>query len=868
MTTPTYTERKVMKKYLFILIIGLLVAACSDDESPFAQDKREVLELTIRIPEMEKEAIVSRSSIIPDVDRLQVAFCSAAGSVISVKDVTLDLSAVENSKGLYKLKLEVPDGTVSVSLVANLPESMDPKKDDKLNSIQFTSLDGLVESIPMYGSALLTDLTKEIEPRVELVRILSRTDVRYEKQAAPTHNDTFDGFTIIGVKGFYFASKGLLVGNEENIEGDRDGLSLAYAKSGFYSFETIGMDADGNYPRLILKARIGENEYYYPMEYITVGDNGTEKRLDVERNHHYTFTITQVNALGYATEEEALKAPAENRLTIELKDDHEEIFNMISCKDYELGVCENDTVSYETQTSVLKVVVSTMPDGRQYVPEFSYPEKRWVKSHSVKSETSVAASSFHAAGVMYEVEFTLEQNDHSQDTREEEITVKAGDLERKVKIVQIGRDFLRDRQRVVKIEGLKPERIPYFDFIDNELKGEEPEMNGGRVRNAGLHFSTTQNAYTYYIPFLQGDVLTSGGSDAKFSIAQDGNFWVVKLRDDAPVEETWISSFTIRNEANVDIKFDVYRTGIFHDLPANSYTIKGETGWRYYEQVKTTTGVVMLDRNLGADCCQFYTPNVSDLQHFQNAPGEYYLIAEDKKDGTVFDTYCPEGFIVPDHATLSGLGLTVTTTTLPSGQMYYCYRIPVTGAKLENGAVESYDTYVPVSGYYEGDTQKNLAHACLWSLSPLSGNQGFDTTSPEYGYWYIYLDINAGKMVQSNMRIVNGSAGNSTGLGYKYMPVRCVINKGYAPGAMRKIYYTDSKSWGKVRAYYWGGSTTIKWPGIDMTNVSGNRYSVEIPKDATNIIFNNGKYDGIADTDWNNKTHDIDLTDSSEYVYR
>lgn len=117
-----------MKKYLFILIIGLLVAACSDDESPFAQDKREVLELTIRIPEMEKEAIVSRSSIIPDVDRLQVAFCSAAGSVISVKDVTLDLSAVENSKGLYKLKLEVPDGTVSVSLVANLPESMDPEE--------------------------------------------------------------------------------------------------------------------------------------------------------------------------------------------------------------------------------------------------------------------------------------------------------------------------------------------------------------------------------------------------------------------------------------------------------------------------------------------------------------------------------------------------------------------------------------------------------------------------------------------------------------------------------------------------------------------------------------------------------------------
>lgn len=830
-----------MKKYLFILIIGLIVAACSDNDSPFNRDSKEVIELTVRIPEMKKEAIVSRSSIMPEVDKLQVAFCSNSGSVLSVKDVALDLSAVENRNGVYKLKLEVPDGAVSVALLANLPESAGLQAGNQLGSMEFSSLSELLPSIPMYGRALITDLTLEVEPQMELVRILSRTEVKYERQEQPTHNDTFDDFTIVGVEGYYFASKGSLL-YDESAKSDRDCLSLGYESADFYSFETISADTEGKYPRLIIKAKINDSEYYYPVEYITIGEDGLAKRLDVERNHHYTFTITQVNALGYATADEALGAPAENRLTIELKDDHEEIFDMISCKDYELGVCQNDTVAYDSETSVLKVVVSTMPNGTEYIPEFSYSENSWIESHSVKSSTEVCASSFHAAGMMYEVEFTLEQNSRSQDTRDAEITVKAGDLERKVKIVQIGRDFLRDRQRVVQIEGIETGRIPYFDFIDNTLMGEETEMNGGRVRNAGLHFSSTQNQYVYYIPFLEGDVLKSGGSDTNFSIVHEGSNWVVRLSDNDPTDETWISSFTLRNKEGVDIKFEVYRSGIFHKLPSSENAKKSLSGWCYYEQVKTLTGVIMLDRNLGADCNQFYTPNVSELRNFQNAPGEYYRIAADKDNEVVADTYCPDGFTVPDNTKLFGLGLTVGSYTLSSGQMYYCYRIPVTGAKLENGAVESYDTYVPVSGYYEGDTQKNLAHACLWSLSPLSGNQGFDTTSPEYGYWYIYLDINAGKMVQSNMRIVNGSAGNSTGLGYKYMPVRCVINKGYAPGGKRMIYYTNPNNWNTVYAHYWGNDDTTlntTWPGENMEKGSDGKWELSIPEGATKILFHN-----------------------------
>ena len=61
----------------------------------------------------------------------------------------------------------------------------------------------------------------------------------------------------------------------------------------------------------------------------------------------------------------------------------------------------------------------------------------------------------------------------------------------------------------------------------------------------------------------------------------------------------------------------------------------------------------------------------------------------------------------------------------------------------------------------------------LWTKTLLSGNQGFDTTSPEYGFWYRYFDIYGKIMTLSNLRFVSGSNGRNTGI-YRAMPIRLV----------------------------------------------------------------------------------------------
>ena len=54
------------------------------------------------------------------------------------------------------------------------------------------------------------------------------------------------------------------------------------------------------------------------------------------------------------------------------------------------------------------------------------------------------------------------------------------------------------------------------------------------------------------------------------------------------------------------------------------------------------------------------------------------------------------------------------------------------------------------------------------------------------------------------------------------------------------IYFYNYKGWSKPYAHYWldGGSTTT-WPGVPMTHVEGNIYSVKVESYAKKIIFNN-----------------------------
>ncbi|MBQ3584799.1 MAG: starch-binding protein, partial [Lachnospiraceae bacterium] len=66
------------------------------------------------------------------------------------------------------------------------------------------------------------------------------------------------------------------------------------------------------------------------------------------------------------------------------------------------------------------------------------------------------------------------------------------------------------------------------------------------------------------------------------------------------------------------------------------------------------------------------------------------------------------------------------------------------------------------------------------------------------------------------------------------------------------VYYQNTGNWSSVYAYYWSTSDTTMstWPGVQMTSEGNGVYSIEVPENATSIIFNDGS---------SNKTDDLTI---------
>lgn len=62
--------------------------------------------------------------------------------------------------------------------------------------------------------------------------------------------------------------------------------------------------------------------------------------------------------------------------------------------------------------------------------------------------------------------------------------------------------------------------------------------------------------------------------------------------------------------------------------------------------------------------------------------------------------------------------------------------------------------------------------------------------------------------------------------------------------ASRKLYYKNTNNFNTVYAYYWSDTNynLTKWPGVEMTSVGNNIYSIEVPSEAEYIIFNYNSY--------------------------
>ena len=792
---------KKLTIWLFMLL-AMVSTACSDIRDIVGGGTQDLptdgVVLTLKLPNFTKNTVATRANELQQINSLCVLCYDAGDNYLGMSTIS-SANIKDRGDDTYDVKVKAVPGTATLHIVANttITES-DAKDADGKNNLYKATRDGNpnLDAPVCWGSVKVDDLLSG-SPKVWLFRQFAKASV--------TKDTKVTNFEITGFKLFNTATKGTIANTKLDTEVSLPS-SVAYADEKDYSmgehpfYET---PAAGK-AYMIIKAKYNKGpETYYKVAF----------QMDLLRNRHYQVKVTAVNHAGYSSEKEAKDNLPENGLSVEVVDDNHPIMKMIACKDYELGVCGKQTVLGNAEEATITFVTT-----KQHPEDFSVvSHDPWITVPTdYKSEASyinlpTTAGPNSSTGRLYTIKLTLSKNCES-DAHTGIVTITSGDLSLDVLITQKGYDFRTDRNRIVQIRGLaglsSKEQENYFNWMDTLLKGITPAENQGRVRNDGLHFFVGKNTVYYLIPYIDKDDMTCNDPRVTVKLDSDKKFWEVRLANNSDESynvnnyNRWISNeaFTIITITNartkITVTYPVYHVGLFAQLTTNYQLGKSKSsGWRYYEMVDVEAKVTkkdgttenkiyhMLDRNLGATNNGYYSPSTTALAGNEGAIGGYFKISESdnsdkypaKTDDRVVNALAIGDFKVCDNMCLQGLidnnNLAIVEEKTHYGEVYNCLRINTEDRNIPQ-------IFIPMSGYYEGKTDQDLVykdsyHANLWTSSRLSEYQGFSSTSPEYGFWYLYLDAFGKSLNLSNYRFVSGSSGKNKGR-YRAMPVRLV----------------------------------------------------------------------------------------------
>ncbi len=780
-----------MKKIKHLMIwMGLLLClvSCKDAMETIGLGGDEIpaegVTLNIELPNFSEKEINTRAGAAESISNVTAVFYGESNTYKGMANVNIE----SKDDGTYQAKISnIPSGTKMVHLVTNVSNLEKTEASDLQNITTATSRAIDTNSPVCWGSVSLTELL-DGSANVSLLRQYAKVTLKVDDAVKADFPEEDAGLIInntaaksaIAPAGYKDPTDSLAATTEFSSTDVGDGRT---------SREVAVTETSAGEANVIIKAKYNGKEGY-KVGYYKVGlykDAKTKKdQYALLRNHNYTITVTKVNDYGFSTKEEAIKAQPENRIEAQIVDDNPAITKMIACKNYELGVSDKVYVDAEATSANVTVVTTlkeaTSSDGSFYTVT---PEDSWIHSNPTAVETNTNDGTNHSTqGKKYVLTFTLDKNDAQEESRTGKITVKSGDLMLTAQIIQKGKDFKRDVGRpVTLLDGSIPLTTDYFKWLD-EVQGITPEEmydgNVAVVRNEGLHFSPVNNTYSYLIKKLEGDSFEN--SDTRFTVEDNGSgYWKVTLKNSND-NSLWKSSFNIKHTARVKITYDVYHTGIFHKISNtdNQMAEDGETsklvkGWFYYEvvKVKGNSGKIylMLDRNLGASNNGPYIRETKALEGNEKAIGGYFYIATGKTNN-LSSTLSPSGYEIPemkvfeDLINVSNPTIQVVPETTPSGETYSRAEIKTVDSQLSR-------IYLPYGGYLENEVLRNPIHVDLWTQTPLSGTQGFASTSPDYGFWYKYFDIYNKSLNFSNVRFVSGSDGKNTGR-YKAMPLRLI----------------------------------------------------------------------------------------------
>ena len=787
-----------MKKIKHLMIwIGLLLSlvSCKDTMETIGLGGDEIpaegLVLNLQLTNFTKQQIGTRAGASETVKSLWAVFYGDNNEYKGKTDCYSTLSP-RQPDGSYKVKItNVPAGAKNVHLVANASDMTDDEAHD-LQSLTAAKVRDPQRDAPICWGKISIDKLLEANPSVPMLRQCAKISLEID-------NSIQSNFTNAGLYVYNTATKAAIA-PANYIEPTTDDLAESTDLRtdnplGGGTATTVAVnETSAGKAMVIIKAKYKKREGYYK---VALYKDAKEKiQYALLRNHHYTIKVTKVNDYGFSTLEEAKKSLPENRLEVEVRDDNPEITRMIACKDYELGVSDYQEINANT-TEATVTIVTTLPKATSSDSAL-YSVKRnnsWITACQQETVNDIPETSRSSKGKKYTLKLTLEKNNQSENPRTGTITVTYGDLSLDITIKQAGFDFRReDSARIVTMQyNNSTVAANYFKWLDKDVQGITPEEMQGAVRNDGLHFCVGTADITYLIPKLNGDQITK--KDDKIKVEEDKGKWKVSLTNTTVNKNLWKASFTIKNQAGIEITYPVYHTGIFHkidetskvysdyQLAENGDNEKKVKGWFYYGVVKvegkkadeTTTTYYMLDRNLGASNNGYYAPDVVALAKNKKAIGGYFCISEKKStsDATqdLSSTLAPTGYTIPTDAVFEELvnagNLEVVPQSTSLGETYNCVRIKTVDSELPY-------IYLPMGGFLEGESHKNPIHVNLWTKTLLSGTQGFGTNSPEYGFWYRYFDVYNKRIGLSNMRFVSGSNGMNTGR-YKGMPIRLIL---------------------------------------------------------------------------------------------
>lgn len=802
-----------MKKIKHLMIwIGLLLSlvSCKDTMEAIGLGGDEIpaegVVLNINLPNFSEKQLGTRADATEteSINKLTLLYYDSSSKYLSKEDCTNQLTETnKQSNGSYSIKANTPKEASYIQVVANADVSDEEAIDLQDISKAAERTPSLTKPV-CWGSKKISDLLTPETAKISLLRSNAKITLKVAE----------------GIKGIFpEESAGLIINNtakktaiapadykEPTDNGLATTTEFCSKNVGTGSSRVVVVNETSvGVANVIIMAKYKGKEGY-KVGYYKVGLYNADKssQYALLRNHNYTITVTKVNDYGFKTLDEAIKAQPENRIEAEIVDDNPAITRMIACKDYELGVCDDQSVNATaaiatedvkaTITLVTTLSSATSADDKLYGVSINPPADSWITFDKDKvTETKLSESeSKSSPGMKYVLTFTLASN--IQETpRTGTVTISSGDLKLDVKITQAGYDFMRDdpKRRVKMLINGSEIQSHYFAWLD-KVKGIRPDQMQGAVRNNGLHFTVGKNAYSYKIPKKTGDKLPGDVqtyTDGHFTVSADGDYWKVTLNDDRDNNyDLWKGTFTITNAAGINITYTVYHTGIFHEITkdmANKYELTegGDdnlkiTGMFYYGVVKVKGKAhtyIMLDRNLGATDNSPYVPDINEFKNNKGAIGGYFKISEDKnqsdpKHGNLSSTLSPDGFKIPDRFVFEDLmaqgTLKIEKCHTALGESYYRTSMETIDSELKT-------IYLPYGGYLEGISHKNPVHVILWTKSLLSGTQGFGEDSPEFGYWYNYFDVYNEKKGISNIRFVSGSNGNNTGR-YKAMPLRLI----------------------------------------------------------------------------------------------